>query len=252
MPAQPLTLLTFAPMIDSEAARMLLAHYRRPYVEKDRLFGWVSLLTLLHGGYGRIPLVSGDGKAMSSPREIAARFDALDPARRLVPTDPQGLAAAEAEWTRLNWTFGSDVAAIAYFHLLPERALMIESFGAPITATGRAALPIVYPLLAFMFRAALRLTEANAAAALDRVRGVLDATDTRIADGRTFLNGDTITLADIGIASSAAPLMLPSNYARQLPPYDAMPIVLRDIIAECRARPSAALVERVYAAIHAK
>ncbi len=252
MPAQPLTLLTFSPMIDSEAARMLLTYYRRPYVEKDRLFGWVSLLTLLHGGYGRIPLVSGDGKAMSSPRQIAARFDALDPSRRLLPADPQGLAAADAEWARLNWTFGSDVAAIAYFHLLPERALMIESFGAPITATGRATLPIVYPLLALMFRATLRLSEANAAAALDRVRAVLGETDARIADGRTLLNGDALTLADIGFASSAAPLMLPSAFAPQLPPYDAMPIVLRDIIAECRARPSAALIDRIYAAVHAK
>lgn len=246
-----LTLLTFAPMIDSECARLLLAHYRRPYVETDRLFGWVSLLTLLHGGYGRIPLVYSEGKPMSSPREIAARFDAVDPARRLLPSDPRALAETEAEWTRLNWTFGSDVAAIAYFHLLPERALMIHSFGAPITATGRAALPAVYPLLAFLFRAALGLSEANAAAALGRVRIVLDEIDARIADGRIFLNDDTVSLADIAFASSAAPLMLPPSYARQLPPFDAMPIVFRDIIAECRARPCAALVERVYADVYA-
>ncbi len=49
-PAPNLRLLTFAPMIDSELARLLLSHYRVLYVEEDHLFGWVSLLTLLRGG----------------------------------------------------------------------------------------------------------------------------------------------------------------------------------------------------------
>ncbi len=243
--APRLTLLTFAPMIDSEAARMLLGYYRHPYVEKDRLFGWVSLLTLLSGGYGRIPLVSGDGKAMSSPREIATRYDGADPLRRLIAA---GSTDAETEWTRFNWTFGSDVAAVAYYHLLPRHALMIESFGAPVTAVGRTALPLVYPLLALAFRAALGLSEVNATAALARIRTVLDETDLRLADGRQFLNGDTLTLTDIAFASSIAPLMLPRPYAPRLPPFDAMPIVLRDIIALCRTRPCAALVGRIYAA----
>jgi hypothetical protein len=51
------TLLTFAPMVDSETSRLLLAHYGIAYRESDHLFGWVSLLTLLHGG-GLVPLLT--------------------------------------------------------------------------------------------------------------------------------------------------------------------------------------------------
>lgn len=242
-----LTLLTFSPMVDSECARMLLAHYKQPYTEQDRLFGWVSLLTLLRGGYGRVPFVSGDGR-MSEPRDIVRRFDGTGGAPRLIPADPEAAKAVEAAWTRWNWDYGFDTASLSYFYLLPHRTAMIESFGKPVTAIGRTALPFTYPALALLFRVALQLSDANAAAAWTRIRKTLDELDATLADGRRFLTGDTLTLADIGFASSSAPMMLPPHYAPRIPPLDQMPIVLRDIIAECRARPCAALVTRVYAA----
>jgi len=244
----PPTLLTFAPMIDSEAARLLLAWYGVEYRERNRLFGWVSLLTLLHGGFGRIPLLYGDGKAMSEPRDIVRRFDAEAGARRLVPVDPDLQKQVEDAWKRFNWTVGWDTAGLAYHHLLPRSALMRASWGAPISALGRATLPLSYPLLAWLFTSGLKLNDANAAAMLERVRRMLDEVDDVLADGRRFIGGDMMTLADIGLATACAPIVVPPHYARQLPPIDALPIPLRDLIAETRARPVAKLVARVYAA----
>lgn len=247
----PAILLTFAPMIDSEAARLLLAWYHVPHVERDRLFGSVSLLTLAHRGHGVIPLVYGDGKPLSGPRAIADCYDVRVPARRLMPSDADTAKTVEAGWTQHNMVLGTDVATFAYFHLLPEREAMIASFGAPVTATGRATLPFVYPLLAALFRAGLGLTPVNAAAARERIDAALDAVDAQIADGRAFLGGEHLTLADIGLASACAPLMLPPSYARFLPPWEAMPIVLRDAMAAAQQRPCAALVARIYSAVGA-
>jgi glutathione S-transferase len=247
MADKPLTLLTFSPMVDSECTRMLLAYYGKTYTEQDRLFGWVSILAIVRGGYGRVPFVSGDGR-MSQPRDVVKQFDGHTERPALVPADPDAAMAVEAAWTRWNWDYGFDTAKLAYFHLLPQRAAMIESFGKPITATGRAALPITYPALALLFRVVLQLSEANAVAAWGRIRTSLDELDATLADGRRFLAGDTLTLADIGFASSSAPIMVPPHYAPRIPPLDQVPIVLRDMIAECRARPCAALVTRVYSA----
>jgi glutathione S-transferase len=244
---RPLTLLTFSPMVDSECTRLLLAYYGKTYAEQDRLFGWVSILTLLRGGYGRVPFVSGDGR-MSQPRDIVKRYDGKTGRPPLLPADPEALKAVEGEWTRWNWDYGFDTAKLAYFHLLPQRTAMIESFGKPITATGRAALPYTYGALALLFRVALQLSEANAAAAWTRIRKTLDALDATLADGRPFIGGTAMTLADIGFASSSAPVMLPPHYAPRIPTVDQLPIILRDMIAECRARPCAALVARVYSA----
>ena len=68
-------MITFAPMVDSECTRLALTHYNIPFEEQDHIFGWASLLTLLHGGYGRIPLVHGKGVHESGPRALVDRLD---------------------------------------------------------------------------------------------------------------------------------------------------------------------------------
>jgi len=40
------SLLTFAPMVDSELCRFVLMHYTTPYRELPHTFGWGSLLAL--------------------------------------------------------------------------------------------------------------------------------------------------------------------------------------------------------------
>src|SRR4051812_40933887 len=100
---QPLTLLTFAPMVDSETTRLLLHHYGVDYVEKDHLFLWVSLLAKLHGGGAAIPLLYGGGLAINGPGPIAAHFDALlPPERRLSPPDGPLAAQVKADWGTYN------------------------------------------------------------------------------------------------------------------------------------------------------
>jgi hypothetical protein len=54
-PRPRLTMLTFAPMVDSETTRFLLSHYRLAYREERHIFGWASVLTFLYGGYGSDP-----------------------------------------------------------------------------------------------------------------------------------------------------------------------------------------------------
>ena len=84
--APPLTLLTFAPMVDSETTRLLLHYYGIAYRERDHLFAWVSVVTLFHGGTGKVPLLYGRGLRVTSPRSIAEHFDAaLPPERKLIP-----------------------------------------------------------------------------------------------------------------------------------------------------------------------
>jgi hypothetical protein len=123
----PLRFLTFAPMIDTETARLLCRWYAIDYVEDDHLFGWVSLLTNLHGGYGQVPLLYGKGLRLSGSRAVVDHFDALaTPDRRLLLTGTQA-AGVEADWSAYNGSLATDVAVFAYFHLLPARALMTPS-----------------------------------------------------------------------------------------------------------------------------
>ena len=240
------TLLTFAPMVDSELSRLLVAHYGIACRERDHLFGWVSLLTLLHGGYGRVPLLYGGGLRFSGPRPIADHFDPLTrDDRRLIPS--QLAPQVEADWKTYNDGLAFDTAVFAYYHLLPARALMTPIFAAPVPASEARLTPIVYPLLSGLFRMLLRLGPQRAEQAFARIRATFEQTDARVADGRPCLCGDRLTLGDLALGSAAAPLLLPLGYGAKMPALEEMPPELRRAVEELRAHPTAAFVQRLYA-----
>lgn len=242
------TLLTFAPMVDSELSRLLLRHYNVAYRESDHLFGWVSLLTFFHGGYGRVPLFYGGGARLTGPRRIAEHFDALRPAeRRLIPTEPPLARQVEADWKTYNGEMGADSAVFAYYHLLPARELMAPIFAAPVPPGEAKLAPTVYPLIAGLFRMLLRLSSQRAEAAIARIRATFEQTDERVADGRRYLAGDRLTLGDLALASASAPLLLPRGYGAKMPALEEMPPVLRTAMEELRQSPTAAFVQRLYA-----
>ena len=247
--ARPLKLLTFAPMVDSETTRLLCRWYGVNHIEADHLFGWVSILTLLHGGYGRVPLLYGRGLHLSGPRPVVDRYDPLAvPGRRLLPDWPD-TAAVNADWEAYNGPFAAAIATFAYYHLLPSRALMVPLFAGSVPRAEASIVPAVYPLLRGLFTLLLRLSPCNAQAAGEHILTVFAAIDRRLADGRPFLSGDRLTLGDIALAGASAPLLQPKGYGAQMPPVDKMPAAIRDFIGELRGHETARYVERVYAAI---
>ncbi|MDB5693044.1 MAG: hypothetical protein JWO81_2107 [Alphaproteobacteria bacterium] len=242
------TLLTFAPMVDSETSRLLLHHYGVGYRESDHLVPWVMLLTLFNGGSGKVPLLHGAGPALTGPGAIAEHYDAmLPPERRLVPPDGPLAAQVKADWDLYNGGIGADTAAFAYFYLLPHGELMKPVFAAPVGAGERFLLPLLYPLMKILFRLILHLSPEHAEQAAARIRATFDITDKRIADGRPYLCGDRLTLGDIALAAASAPLLLPEGYGATMPALEAMPAPVANLIRELRAHPTGRFVQRLYA-----
>lgn len=241
------TMLTFQPMIDSETTRLIARYHRIDLTEQDHLPVGAALRTLLRGGNGHIPLLYGDGFTLTSPYPIAQHFDAtLPPDRRLIPEAGPLAAEVAADWQTYNGDMGTDVAQFAYFHLLPDRALMQPIFGTPVPWVERALLPLTYPLLRALITFGLKLSAEQAATAEAGIRATFDATDRRIADGRAFLAGDRLTLSDIAMCAAFAPLLVPRGYGALMPPVEVTPPPLRALMQELRTRPTAAFVQRLY------
>jgi glutathione S-transferase len=246
-PRPDLTMLTFAPMIDSECTRLVLCFHKVLFVELDRLFGWVSLLTVLHGGYGRVPLVYGKGMHVSGPRAMARHLDGPRPdSERLDPREQPLEQLVEDDFATYNNDLALDVAAFAYFWLLPQRDAMIESFGDPITPLGRSVLPVAYGPLRLLFRTLLRLNPSRIADVKLRIESLLDWTDSRLADGRQYLHGGRVTLADLALMSAMAPILVPDHYARHVPPIGRMPEEFQTFITRTRSRASGHFVLGLY------
>jgi glutathione S-transferase len=246
-------MLTFAPALDSETARLVLRYYPAAYREADHLFGWASVLTLFHGGYGRLPLLHGGrarggGLHVSGSRAIAEHFDRqLPPEQRLVPREQPLRSVVDDAWTRYNVDVASDVVAICYFHMLPEREVMTPLFelGVP---TGEARLvPTIYPALRWLLTTLLRLDQVRMGDVALRLRIAFEENDRLLADGRRFITGDRLTLADIGLAGALAPLLVPPGCTAPVPRFDQMPPALQAISTELRAHPTADFVARLFA-----
>lgn len=230
-------ILTFSPMVDSECTRLVLTHYGIPFDERDHIFGLASLLTFLHGGYGRIPLVYGDGLRSSGPRRTVDKLDAKMGDRRLIPLDPAIRSEVEQSWALYNGQLAADVAVFAYYHLLPDREIMVDALRRPIVGIEQKWVGATYTPVRLMLRALLRLTSDRAADALSRIRKTLDFADKVVGDGRSYLHGQSVTLADLGLASALAPLAVPRRYEQRVPPVEQMPEELRNVVLETRLRP---------------
>lgn len=245
----PLTMIAFAPMIASETTRTLCRWYGVAYQEEDHLVGWAQLLTQFHGGTGVAPLVYGKGLRMTGPMAVVNQYDKLAaPTHRLLPDGPEQ-AGIKADWETLYGKFSDYIALYAYFHLLPARKLMAPIFAAPVPPFEAWLTPLVYPIMGWLIRSKLKITPATAQAAGEQIPQIVAEVDRRLADGRSFLNGERLTLGDIGFACSTAPLLQPTGYGTVMAKVSEMPPTIRDFIDTLRQQhpTTVAYVERVYA-----
>ncbi len=70
-----------------------------------------------------------------------------------------------------------------------------------------------YPLIRWAFRRKLGITASGARRAQQRIARVVDWLEAQLKDGRTYLVGDHLTVADITAASLLAPLACPPQHA---------------------------------------
>lgn len=240
-------MLTFPPMIDSELSRFVLSYQGLSYREDRHLIGLAWFLTFLHGGRGRIPLVYGSGLRLNGARAIVDHGDEVcHPSRILVPAQQPLRTHVEADWATFNAELSTCTAQIAYFHLLPQREIMVEVLERGMAPAEAKFVPTLYPALRWLLTQSLHLGPQSAADAVGQTRRIVGEVERRLADGRDFLWGKGATLADLSFATALAPLLLPEGYTAPTPAYDQMPAELARIVDEFRARPAAAFVSRVY------
>lgn len=241
------TLLTFPPMIDGELTRFVLDQQGVPYAETPHIALVSNLMAYRRIGSITLPVLSGVGPDIGGARPIIDWSEArCPPDRRLMPDDPAPRAEVETLWKRANDDLAAASAAFAYFHLLPIKPIMIMPLSRGAPGWEVFVTRLFYPVFRAFIGKVLGLTAEKAATSLTVIRTVFGEVDARLADGRPFLTGDRVTLADIAMATAAAPLLLPQGYGAPIPKLEEMPPVLQDLVAELRRTRTAEFVQRVY------
>ncbi|MBK1661081.1 glutathione S-transferase C-terminal domain-containing protein [Paracraurococcus ruber] len=241
------TLLTFPPMIDGELTRFVLDQQGVAYTETPHIALVSNLMAYRRIGSIALPVLSGLGPDIGGARPIIDWSEArCPPERRLLPADAAARAEVETLWKRANDDLAAATAGFAYFHLLPIKPIMIVPLSRGAPGWEVFVTKLFYPLFRAFIGKVLGLTPEKAAASLTMIHAVVGEVDARLADGRPFLTGDRVTLADIAMATAAAPLLLPRGYGAPIPRLEEMPAVLQDLVGALRQRPIAGFVQRVY------
>ena len=79
-----------------------------------------------------------------------------------------------------------------------------------------------------------------------RIEKTFTSIETRLADGRRFLMGDAFTAPDLAFAALAGPILMPPQYAGELPDIERLPPSIRSAVERWRARQAGQFALRLY------
>jgi len=244
-------MVTLLPSSDVDLGRWLLQHWGWAYDERPHapIF---HILALAWWGMGKddYPLVIRRGVKVPTIEKIVARYDPDAPAdRRLVPdkeTEPDLHAEVMDLQHRMRWDMGTGTVHWAYYHFLQHRKLVWPSITTGVPWWETAFLTVGYPLIKALMFKGLGLGAKDAESALAKVHAAWDEIDARLSDGRRYLCGDRLTLADLAFATSGAPMVLARGYGGHLPTVDECPPEMRAVIEPLQARPAGRFIQRLY------
>jgi glutathione S-transferase len=111
---------------------------------------------------------------------------------------------------------GADLQVWVYFHVLDDRELTLQAWGAnssEIPRWQRLALRLLYPLLRVLIRRAFRISPKHHARAVANVSTLLGEVEGRLEDGRqSILGGDEINYSDLAFAAIMGLWLMPPQF----------------------------------------
>lgn len=197
------------------------------------------------GGTRQVPVLIADGKPIDGSDQIMAWIQAHPDTAWSpyghAPAHHARIQALETEWGR---KLGALTRLVAYYHLLPHKALILPSMSYATSERSLRTFARYYPIFRFLMRRAMSVNAANAASGTEALFDLFTQAE-HDADGEFFV-GDSLTAADITFAALSAPLVLPSAYGAPMPELEELPETPRDMVRRFRDTPSGQRVLRLY------
>ena len=230
-----------------ELARWVLDRLGIPYVEECHAPVFNVVAARKYGGGSVVPVLDTGETALLDARTAVDYYEARAPQNlKLYPANSAVETEARQLFNFLFDTFGVAVRGWAYAYMLPERSGTIRAWISGAPWWERLAVPVIYPFLVAALRKNLHLQPDSIVQQQLIIESALSQIEGRLADGRQFLMGDTLTAPDLAFAALSAPIMIPPHYGRPLPALDELPTAMRSTIEAWRARPSGQFALRLY------
>ncbi len=238
------TLITIAPSHYCEKARWALQRAGLPFTES----AWLPLMHVYgvkrHGGRRSTPVLVLEDRTLFDSTDILAWIDA-HPDSRWRPY-AAGDAARRLE-DDFDERLGPHTRRLAYFHLLPDRAGVLEAADHWVgPCRQRRVFGALFGPIRWAMRRSMKIDAAGAERSRAKIDAVFADVEGLLADGRRYLAGDAFGAADLTFAALAAPMVKPDAYGAWLPPMERAPVGFQEEAARYRATVAGRFALRLY------
>ncbi len=166
--------------------------------------------------------------------------------KRLLPTDAKQKKTVLDLYNIFNGEYEEKVAKYVYLQLLPNAGFARAVFTGRASFQEKIAYRFKYGAIAADLKKDHNLAAYTATQLLNFITQIFDKVNTLLADGRKYLTGNSITLADIAFAAVSSPLILPEECGSVIPHINQMPDDYRMAVETLRRTPAGQFVLRIY------
>ncbi len=229
-----------------EKVRWALDLLKIPYIEERHVPAFHSSVTRKYGGSSVPVLVTKSGNFTDST-DILHYLDTLSPeSQRLYPKEPEMRREVEELEELFDARLGADTRNWGYFYRSGDRKTMRRAWCNSTPVLERIGFEIAFPLISAKVRQVYSITAESAASSLQGIKEIFEIVDRRLAGGKTYLVGDTISAADITFAALAAPVLLPPEHPIMVSKIADLPIEMAAVIKELQATVAGVYALRLY------
>ncbi len=208
----PPILYTFAVSHFSEKIRWTLDQAGLPYREQRLVpFLHIPRVLALTRRASSVPVLVVGGEVIQDSTRILEWLERHQAPFPLIPGDP----ALRAEVMELEARFdrvGVHVIRQLFAETLDDKAATLPMWTHDATALQCRALSLAYPLVRRGFSRLLQLSPATLRKAVAKIDEAADLIAERTRDGRPYLTGDRLSVADITACALLSPLACPEEH----------------------------------------
>ncbi len=199
----------------NEKARWALDWKQVPHTRRATVPGVHAVVASRLAGSSTFPILQIGDSVFSDSTDIVAALDERWPARPLLPADPTERQRALELEEQFDSVLAPAIRSLVYQHLLIDPALSAKFLAVGGGRGRELALRLVQPVMASKMRQLFRVPPVGDQQPLETVISEVEKLG-QLTEGKTFLVGDSFTVADLSAAAFLAPLVC----------LDALPIAL--------------------------
>lgn len=244
---KPYRILSISVSPYCELVRWVMERASVPYQESCSAPVLHYLMNKLKGGGIDVPVFISSEVTLTNARQTLEYIDArLPPALKLYPDDPAQQAETERLLDQFFARLVTSISNYCYSYCLPDQALLIPVITYKIPAWQACLVNKFYPKIRTRMEKSLPAGLTLVVSFKQEIETVFNEVSALLKDGRPYLLGDKLSIADICFAAMAGSLLAPQRYGSPLPDQFRIPEAMRTFSSEMKSTPAGQFALKIY------